>query len=204
MDAATITPRLQAGRDGGVPCSALFGVIYCDPPWRRDNDVPESSVDNHYPTMTTAEICALKIPAKKHCLLLMWAIVPMMPEAFDVLKAWGFKYKSQLVWDKLRTGCGWWVRNQHEVLIIATRGNVRTPPPPLRIPSVFRAKRGKHSSKPDQIRDWIAKWNPTEKKLEMFARPYTEMWPKHEGWETWGNELPNDVEMTPNNRICDT
>jgi N6-adenosine-specific RNA methylase IME4 len=75
---------------------------------------------------------------------------------------------------------------------------VRTPPPPLRIPSVFRAKRGKHSSKPDQIRDWIAKWNPTEPKLEMFARPYTEMWPKHEGWETWGNELPNDVAMTPN------
>ena len=58
--------------------------------------------------------------------------------------------------------------------------------------------RGSHSSKPNQVRDWIAKWYPNERKLEMFARPYTEMWPKHDGWETWGNELPNDVAMTPN------
>ena len=181
-----------------IASSALFGVIYCDPPWRRDNNAQSRAVENHYPTMTTEEICALKIPAAKNCLLLMWAIVPMLPESLDVIKAWGFQYKSHLVWDKENIGCGWWVRNQHELLLIATRGNVKTPPPELRIASVVRSKRSAHSSKPDKIRDWIAKWHPTERKLEMFARPYTEMWPKHDGWETWGNELPNDVAMTPN------
>ena len=56
----------------------------------------------------------------------------------------------------------------------------------------------KNSSKPDRVRDLIAMWYPDKPKLEMFARPATEMWPKHPGWATWGNELPNDVAMTPN------
>jgi N6-adenosine-specific RNA methylase IME4 len=173
----------------------LYDVIYCDPPWRRSNDVPKSSVDNHYSTMTTEKICAMKVPAAENCILFMWTIVPMQREAFEVLDAWGFEYKSQLVWYKnTRMGCGWWVRNNHEPLFIATRGKCKLPPPKLRIPSVFCAPRSRHSSKPDQIRDWIAKWNPGNK-LEMFAREYTGFWPKPEGWDTFGSEVKNDVEI---------
>ena len=79
---------------------------------------------------------------------------------------------------------GYWFRGQHELLMVATRGKMSPPAQPDRIGSVIRARRDSHSSKPDQVRDWIAKWYPNERKMEMFARPYTEMWPKHDGWET--------------------
>ena len=181
-----------------IRSSALFGVIYSDPPWRLDNNVKSRAFENHYPTMSTEEICALQIPAAKDCVLYLWATAPKLPDAIQVMTAWGFCYKTHLIWDKEAIGCGWWVRGQHELLLIGTRGHVRTPPPELRISSVVRSRRGQHSSKPDKIRDWIARCNPSARRLEMFARPYTEMWPKHEGWETWGNELPNDVAMTPN------
>jgi N6-adenosine-specific RNA methylase IME4 len=146
--------------------------------------------------MALDEVCNLKIPAEKNCILFMWTVVPMQREAFQVLDAWGFSYKTQLVWYKTTgMGCGWWARNDHEPLFIATRGKVKTPPPKLRIKSVFNAPRGEHSSKPDKIRDWIASWNPGPR-LEMFARQYTEFWPKHDGWDTFGNSISNDVEIT--------
>ena len=119
----------------------------------------------------------------------------MMPEGAEILAA-------QMQGDTL---CLWALVNpdapkqRREIEVLGT-GNP-APDAKRRIGSVMRFPRGSHSSKPDQVRDWIAKWYPNERKLEMFARPYTEMWPKHDGWETWGNELTNDVAMTPNARL---
>lgn len=179
--------------------SALFGVIYCDPPWRYDFAAcEETSIEKHYPTMATEEICALKVPAEKNCVLYMWATAPKLLDAIAVMNAWGFQYKTHAIWDKQRSGMGYWFRGQHELLMVATRGKVSPPAPELRTSSLLSYPRGKHSSKPDKVRELIAAWFPVSRKLEMFARPWTEMWPKLEGWETWGNELPNDVAMTPN------
>jgi N6-adenosine-specific RNA methylase IME4 len=193
-------------RSGSVSSrNDLFGVIYCDPPWRMETgNQPRYANENHYPTMSTKEICALELPAAKNCVLFMWATVAHLDKAFVVLNAWRFKYKSCATWDKMRTGTGWWFLGQHELLLVATRGKMSPPIPELRISSVIRLPRGEHSSKPDWVRDKIKLWFPQERKLEMFARPWTKFWPKHDGWETWGNELPNDVAITPNDDLSRT
>lgn len=196
-------PALPAGYQEWLmlklKCNGLFGVIYCDPPWRHDFFKSKSrSTENHYPTMTTPEICALQVPSSENCVLFMWATAPKLTDAMQVIEAWGFAYRTHAIWDKLKIGLGYWFRGQHELLMVSTRGHKPPPPEGQRISSVIRSPRSSHSSKPDQVRDWIAKWYPNERKLEMFARPYTEMWPKHVGWETWGNELTNDVEITLN------
>ena len=188
----------RSGMD--VPSTALFGVLYADPPW----DYPESGGGNrvvsaHYPTMTAEDICALRVPAADNAVLYLWATAPKLREALAVISAWGFEYKTHAVWDKELIGMGYWFRGQHDLLMLGIRGKVTAPPPELRIGSVIRARRSKHSAKPDTVRDLIGRWFPNERKLELFARPWTDLWPKHDGWETWGNEMANDVELsTPN------
>ena len=182
-------------------CSASFGVIYSDPPWAYNESGGNSTnrvISGKYPTMQQSELCALKLPSADNSVLFLWATAPKLREALEVMDAWGYAYKSHAIWDKVKIGLGYWWRGQHELLMVAIRGKMPPPPTELRMGSVFRYPRGSHSSKPDQVRDWIARCYPNERKLEMFARPYTEMWKKHDGWETWGNELPNDVAMTPN------
>ena len=134
--------------------------------------------------MSIDELCALKVPAAKDSVLYLWATASKLLEAVAVIAAWGYIYKTHAIWDKKKVGMGYWFRGQHELLMVATRGKMSPPAQPDRIGSVIRARRGSHSSKPDQVRDWIAKWYPNERKMEMFARPCTEMWPKHDGWET--------------------
>lgn len=133
------------------------------------------------------------LPKCQDCVLFMWATAPKLVDAMDVIKAWDFNYRTHAIWDKVHIGLGYWFRGQHELLMVATRGQKSPPPENQRISSVIRSPRSAHSSKPDQVRDWIAKWYPNDRRMEMFARPYTAFWPKHDGWETWGNELPNDV-----------
>ena len=178
-----------------VRSSDLFSVIYCDPPWKYSFPGTRRNKPDDYQTMETDDICALKVPAAKDCILYLWAITGRLPDALDVISAWNFTYKTSGIWDKSIPATGCWFRGQHEFLLVGTKGKVSPPPSELRIGSVMRYPRGPHSSKPDQVRDMITKWYPKARKLEMFARPYTAFWPKHDGWETWGNELPNDVTL---------
>lgn len=164
-----------------------FGVIYADPPWRYDNATPNRRIENHYPTMSDEEICALKVPAAKDCILYLWAVAPRLEAGLTVMKAWGFAYKTQAVWDKVKTGMGYWWRGQHEILMVGTRGNVSPPPQPLRKASVIRCPRGRHSAKPEQVRQWIEQWYPDVPKLEMFSRL------KRPGWEVFGNQIEYDL-----------
>ena len=201
---ATIADTLPTAETrGGCSLQRVFGVIYSDPPWAYNESGGNSTnrvISGKYPTMQIEELCALQVPAAENSVLFLWATAPRLPEAMQLITAWGYRYKTHAMWDKEMVGLGYWFRGQHELLMVALRGKMQPPPPAKRISSVIRARRGSHSSKPDQVRDWIADWYPNERKLEMFARPYTEMWPKHDGWETWGNELPNDVAMTPNDQ----
>ena len=108
-----------------------YGVLYVDPPWRfapwsRITGM-DRAADNHYPTMTLEEIMALNVPAADDCALFLWATAPMLPQALQVLARWGFTYRSHLVWVKDRIGTGYWTRSKHELLLIATKGDVPAP-----------------------------------------------------------------------------
>jgi len=164
-----------------------YPALYVDLPWPWESWSQETGMDRApmYPVMTLESIRELAIPAADDCVLFLWATSPLADEAHQVLKTWGFGYKSQIIWDKEQIGTGFWVRVQHEVLLIGTKGKIPAPAPGTQPPSVIRAKPGAHSEKPDIFAEIIEKMFPTLPKLEMFARK------QREGWTCWGNELSN-------------
>ena len=166
----------------------MYDVIYADPPWQYSFSRSDSrKIENQYPTMKVGEICEMNIPANKDCVLYLWATAPKLLEALAVMEAWGFKYKTQAVWDKGKIGMGYWFRGQHELLLVGVRGKVSPPTQALRTSSVYQFKRGKHSKKPDEIRDLIGSWFPEANKLEMFCRTPAE------GWAVFGNEVTESI-----------
>jgi N6-adenosine-specific RNA methylase IME4 len=180
LAAATEAAAAQIGR-------RLYGVIYADPPWRFEPyhrvTGQDRAADNHYPTMTLETIKMLTVPAADDCVLFLWSTVPMLPQALDVMTSWSFKYRSHFVWIKDRAGTGYWNRNQHELLLIGTRGDIPAPAPGEQYSSVIEAPRGRHSVKPFHFTEMIEEMFPNLPRLEMFAR---EM---RAGWDSWGNEL---------------
>ena len=167
----------------------LYGVIYADPPWKYETfseNGMDRSADNHYPTMSMFDMLTLDVPAADDCVMFMWATVPMLPEALDLLDSWGFEYKSHIAWIKDRQGTGYWTRNKHELLLIGTKGKVPAPAMGTQPPSVIELPLGRHSEKPTFFADMIASLYPTTPKLEMFARV------GRVGWDVVGNEAPDD------------
>jgi N6-adenosine-specific RNA methylase IME4 len=164
----------------------LFPLIYADPPWRFDVFSPSGawrSADEHYPTMDLDDIKALKVPAAEDCALFLWGTQPMLPQALEVMAAWGFGYRSHLVWVKDHPGTGYWARNRHELLLIGARGDMPAPAPSARPESVLFAPVGRHSEKPVAAYEIIERMYPTLPKLELFARA------TRPGWTAWGNEV---------------
>ena len=133
--------------------------------------------------MTIKELMKLKIPSSDNAVLYMWTTSPKLEESFNVLKAWGFLYKSCAIWDKEIIGMGYWFRGQHEILIVGVKGKFSPPPQKLRVSSVIREKRTKHSKKPLKVMNLIASWYPDCSRIELFARTQTP------GWDVWGNEV---------------
>jgi N6-adenosine-specific RNA methylase IME4 len=169
----------------------LFDVVYADPPWRYGNMTPSASPENHYPTMGIEDICALDVPAANDAVLYLWGTAPLLPEALRVIDAWGFTYKTGAVWDKDRLGVGYWFRGQHEHLLVGVRGQVSPPSSDLRVSSVYRERSGRHSKKPDRVREQIATWFPQARRLEMFCR-----YPAP-GWHVWGNQVDSSLANLP-------
>jgi site-specific DNA-methyltransferase (adenine-specific) len=178
-----------------------YQIIYADPPWRYDfAGTSNRKIENKYQTMSIEELCGLKIPADDNSVLYLWATAPKLPEALRLIEAWGFKYKSQAVWDKGSPAMGYWFRGQHEILIAATRGKMSPPPADKRCGSMLRypnqsrlaridGKCNAHSRKPWEIRAMIARWYPGMNMVELFAREKTE------GWDSWGNEVECDLAL---------
>ena len=164
-----------------------YGLIYADPPWRYANMEVSGNPENHYQTMDLKDICALEVEADEDCVLALWATAPLLVEALQVIAAWGFTYKTCMVWDKERMGLGYWVRGQHEILMFATKGKPLVPSVPTRPRSVLRCMAGKHSQKPYTFYKILEDMFPEVAKLEMFAR-YDDKLFRPEGWEFWGNQ----------------
>jgi N6-adenosine-specific RNA methylase IME4 len=163
-----------------------YQVIYADPPWKYEHaDHEGRMVEDHYPTMSTDEICALQINeiCAPEAVLFLWATSPKLEEAMRVVRAWGFEYRTSLVWVKNSIGLGYYVRQQHELILIGRRGNFPVPIDSNRPASVQYAKRENHSSKPALFVSLIEQMYPGAKRIELFART------RREGWESWGNEL---------------
>lgn len=165
---------------------AIYNVILADPPWLYDQPFAKGRwVGNHYPMLDSEKIKNLIIPIENDAILFLWAIAPKIQDALDVIEAWGFHYKTQAVWDKEIIGLGDYFRGQHELLLVATRGNWPTPAPENRPSSVIRSQRTGHSEKPIIIYDIIEKMYPGMRYIELFARN------ERPGWKSWGNEVDN-------------
>lgn len=164
-----------------------YQIIYADPPWSYRNKKTGGSMKSgsavKYPTMSIEEIKALPVGdiSESDCALFLWATVPLLPEALEVMKAWGFKYKTSLFWRKIMSlGMGFWYRGQVEMLLLGIRGKVRA----FRIQkaNIIQTKTRRHSQKPDEFRALIEATDLSPR-IELFARE------RIFGWDSWGNEI---------------
>lgn len=176
-----------------------YSTIMADPPWQFQNRTgkmaPEHKRLARYPTMTLQDIKDLPVEAiaddRAH--LYLWVPNALLPEGLQVMDAWGFKYKSNLIWYKIRKdggpdrrGVGFYFRNVTEVLLFGVRGkDIRTLQPGRRQENIMCTQKREHSRKPDEQYNIIesCSWGPY---LELFARG------KRKGWATWGNQANAD------------
>ena len=168
-----------------------YSIIYADPPWRYSAKKVQGAAENHYPTMSIEELCALPVAelAAKDSALFMWATFPQLPEALRLIRAWGFTYKSvAFVWlkknkkaDSWFYGLGFWTRANAEICLLATKGHPKRQAADIHqfIISPIEA----HSKKPDETRDKIVALMGDLPRVELFARQTSP------GWDVWGNEV---------------
>lgn len=182
-----------------------YSTIYADPPWRFQNRTgkvaPEHKRLNRYETMRLEDIEALPVAqvAADKCHLYLWVPNALLPDGLAVMKAWGFEYKGNIVWEKIRKdgapdgrGVGFYFRNVTEILLFGVRGDsFRTLAPARSQVNLIRAQKREHSRKPDEIIPIIEKCSPGPY-LELFARG------TRDGWDMWGDQADESYEPTWN------
>lgn len=184
-----------------------YNVIYADPPWtyentsvKADGEGKEISIDGRYKLMTLEDLKVMPIKeiSTKDAVCFMWVTNPLLPEGLELLKAWGFKYKTMLTWKK--TSCsGYWFMGITEHILFGVKGDV----PAFRsgLLNFYSCKSGGHSQKPHYFRELIskavAKTMPDASKLELFARSRDNMFPdyEYEGWDVYGNQVNNSIQL---------
>lgn len=198
-----------------------FNVLCVDPPWAyRDTcDAGERGAEHKYPALGVADLCLLDVPsiAADDAVLFMWATPPTLLDAFAVMKAWGFEYKTfAFTWVKTTKtgshawGMGHWTRANAEPVLLGVRGDFdaesaivdgtevvllgrrgRPKRASAAVHQVVVAERGRHSAKPPEVRDRIVQLMGDVPRIELFARD------RAPGWAAWGNEVPggSDVEL---------
>ncbi len=188
--------------------TGTYGVIYVDPPWSYSDKNCNGAALKQYQTMTIQDLAGMCIGrlAAKDCALFMWATYPLLKEALWLIDAWGFKYKSiAFQWVKTYTpkedgtakptfGLGRWTRGNTEPCLLATRGkpfraNNSVSQLVLTQEELVVSKIGRHSEKPQEVRDRIVKLMGDVPRIELFARQQSP------GWAAWGNELPEHEEL---------
>lgn len=164
--------------------AGTFDVLLADPPWRYDFAETDSrAIENQYPTMDVEDIAALEVPVADNAVLFLWATAPKLREALEVMDAWGFDYRTHMIWLKDKIGMGYYARSKHELLLIGRRGDPGVPAESERPDSVFEGLRTEHSRKPEVAYELIETMYPERTYCELFARS------ERDGWTSWGNEL---------------
>lgn len=183
--------------------TGTFSTILIDPPWRFQNRTgkmaPEHRRLHRYATMSFQEIADL--PVRKHARaashLYLWSPNALLPEALDIMGAWGFRYKTNIVWYKVRKdggpdgrGVGFYFRNVTELLLFGVKGSMRTLKPGRRQVNLIATRKQEHSRKPHEIYELIEQCSPAPY-LELFARE------RREGWTCWGDEVDTYMHKRP-------
>ncbi len=182
-------------------CGKKYKTIYADPPWQFQNRTgkvaPEHRRLNRYETMSLDEIMAMPVAevTDDKCHLYLWVPNALLPEGLAVMSAWGFEYKTNLIWEKVRKdgqpdgrGVGFYFRNVTEILLFGIKGgNNRTLQPGRSQVNLLRTMKREHSRKPDEFVSLIESCSPGPR-LEMFARG------DRVGWDMWGNQADDSYE----------
>lgn len=172
-----------------------FATILADPPWRFQNSTgkvaPEHKRLSRYPTLDLDDICSLPVLeiSAETSHLYLWVPNALLPDGLSVMRAWGFNYKSNIVWHKVRKdggsdgrGVGFYFRNVTEMLLFGVRGkNARTLSPGRRQVNMISTRKREHSRKPDEQYSIIETCSP-DPRIELFARG------QRKGWTVWGNQ----------------
>lgn len=174
-----------------------YNIIYADPPWsyndKRKGKKMSGGAENHYPTMKIQDLKNMGISriCDENCMLFMWATFPNLQEGLDLIKAWGFKYKTLgFSWIKLNKknkkpffGIGFYTKSNCEVCLIGIKGRLGKIIKSKKVSSCIISERREHSRKPDEARERITQLVGDVPKIELFARQQVE------GWDCWGNEI---------------
>lgn len=191
-----------------IQVSKKYSVIYADPPWwysQRCNPGTAFKLGarGHYDVMKTKDIMALPIAdlAADNCAIFMWATFPNLPEQLEVLKAWGFRYRTVgFTWVKTNPkkgdpffGVGYYTKSNAEVCLLAIKGRMK--PVSNSVSSVIISPRGRHSEKPAEARNRIVQLFGDLPRIELFARQ------KYDGWDSWGNEVESDIKLLAEKQV---
>jgi N6-adenosine-specific RNA methylase IME4 len=180
-----------------------FGTILADPPWvfanRTGKIAPEHKRLFRYPTMTNEEILSMPIGdlalPKSH--LYLWVPNALVGLGLQVMAAWGFVYKTNIIWYKVRKdggpdrrGVGFYFRNVTELVLFGVKGGLRTLGPGRRMPNIVISQKREHSRKPDELYGVIEQCSPG---------PYLELFARHSraDWTSWGNQVGGEVAEVP-------
>ncbi len=171
-----------------------FETILADPPWQFTNRTgkmaPEHRRLSRYATMSLEQICALRVRdiAADPAHLYLWVPNALLPDGLEVLRAWGFTYKSNIIWHKIRKdggpdgrGVGFYFRNVTEMVLFGVRGSMRTLGPGRRQVNIIKTMKQEHSRKPDALYEIIEQCSPGPR-AELFARG------TRPNWFAWGNQ----------------
>jgi len=173
-----------------------YQIIYADPPWEYSSD-PNSKrgiwglAQNEYKTLSFEDLKKLPIPnlADENCMLFLWATFPLLPKAIELIKIWGFEYKTvAFVWVKQdktnnvpkKYGLGWYTRSNCEVVLLGRKGKFDRKSASVK--QIISSTIKNHSKKPDEVRKRILKLCGDLPRIELFART------KIHGWDVWGND----------------
>lgn len=185
--------RIRAEMETPALPSGKYRVVYADPPWKyndeRTGTIEAGSAVAQYELLETDCICALHARgrsvqdlAAKDAVLFLWVTSPMLPDGLRVMASWGFAYKSQFMWNKVRTYNGHYNAVGHELLLVGVRGNCQPDNNEKLHDSVVTIERTAHSKKPDEFYGIIESMYTRGPYIELFARG------KRQGWTAWGNE----------------
>lgn len=177
-----------------------YGTVLADPPWKFTNSSGKVSPEHkrlyRYQTLDMTSICGLPVgeimATQSHCYL--WVPMALIQEGLQVLVAWGFTYKTMLIWEKVRKdgqpnggGCGFYFRLVTEACLFGTRGRLRTLAPGRTQVNLLRSQKRDHSRKPEELYPVIEACSPVPR-IELFGRGVA-----RDGWAMWGNEAEGTV-----------